>query len=212
MPMPDFPSHPGSRGGGADAECSSGGYASTTGHLPPAPTGRQAMRRSSWPSLITALVLASGVGCITKPTVPQKVPSDPLLSSKKPIEGHPSSPEATRAAVSPYPLPPPAPAPSVPAGVGTIFDDDQTIRRVSVLLLDDRRDGLPQAWANRSFAIADFSEICVTLESTAGRSGEVHVRQLCVLITGAGILGSAIADPSARAGKPRSSSRIGTLG
>jgi hypothetical protein len=87
------------------------------------------MRRSSWPFLITALVLASGVGCQTKPPVQQKVPSDPLLSSKKPIEGRPPSADSGREAATLYPVPPTAP----------IDDSDQLIRRVSVL--PERIDG-----------------------------------------------------------------------
>ncbi len=76
------------------------------------------MQRFSYLFLISALVLASGIGCQPKPPVQQKVPTDPLLSSKKPNEGRPSSEAATL-----YPIAPPAP----------IEDPDPSIRRVSVL-------------------------------------------------------------------------------
>jgi hypothetical protein len=79
------------------------------------------MRRFSWPFLLTALVVASVVGCQTKPPIQQKVPGDPLLSSKKPIEGR--STDSTREAATLYPMAPPAPN----------DDLDSTIRRVSIL-------------------------------------------------------------------------------
>jgi hypothetical protein len=80
------------------------------------------MRRFSWPFLVPALILALGIGCQSKPPMQPKVAGDPLLSSKKPVEGRPSS-DAARDPATLYPLAPPAP----------IEDPDPSIRRVSVL-------------------------------------------------------------------------------
>jgi hypothetical protein len=59
--------------------------------------------------LLAAALLAGGLvlGCKARPVVQQKQPPDPLLVSKKPLEGRPQ--DAPEAAVRVDPLPPPPP-------------------------------------------------------------------------------------------------------
>ncbi len=79
------------------------------------------MRRYSSLMLLATLILVIGAGCQTKPPIQQKVPGDPLLSSKKPVEGRSSPSDATRDSVFNYPTPPPAP----------VDDADRGVRRVA---------------------------------------------------------------------------------
>jgi hypothetical protein len=70
--------------------------------------------------LATVLIGGVGLGC-NRQVVQQKVPPDPLLTSKKPLEGKPNSAESAFSARLEAPAPPaPAlgqPLPSVPPTV-----------------------------------------------------------------------------------------------
>lgn len=69
------------------------------------------MRRHRWAlglgSLVVGIIVTAG--CASKPVMKEKPPSDPLLTSKKPIEGRPHLGDARMPADEDY-SPPPRPA------------------------------------------------------------------------------------------------------
>jgi hypothetical protein len=65
------------------------------------------MRRSLWRVASLALAVGLAAGC-HRQAVQQKTPPDPLVQSKKPVEGRPQG-EPADVAAHPYPAPPPGP-------------------------------------------------------------------------------------------------------
>jgi hypothetical protein len=76
------------------------------------------MRRYLWTAGLTSLIVAIGVitGCASKPVMKEKPPADPLLTSKKPVEGRPHISDTRSAADEDY-APPQRPAGDQPVRV-----------------------------------------------------------------------------------------------
>jgi hypothetical protein len=76
------------------------------------------MRRYLWTVGLGSLISAIGVvtGCASKPVMKEKPPADPLLTSKKPIDGRPHISDTRLPADEDYP-PPPRPADDQPVRV-----------------------------------------------------------------------------------------------
>jgi len=76
------------------------------------------MRRYLWTVGLGSLVVAIGVitGCASKPVIKEKKPADPLLTSKKPIEGRPHISDSRLPTDEDY-APPPRPADDHPVRV-----------------------------------------------------------------------------------------------
>jgi hypothetical protein len=74
------------------------------------PNARPAMQRSFRRAVLAAAILVAAVGCTRSMVQQNKQPPDPLLVSKKPVEGKPTSNSSGRVLTRVDPQPPALPA------------------------------------------------------------------------------------------------------